>query len=80
MRALTGANLPSDPRIDEKRVNQPPGSRAIGRTASAPDGEQRAPQRIGRPYCKPPLVHNALRPRAIFNGEPWPTLRSKLSP
>ena len=38
------------------------------------------PQRIGMPYCKPPLVHSAFKPRATFSGEPWPTLRSKLSP
>ena len=33
-------------------------------------------QRTGGAYCRPPLVHNALRPRAILSGEPWPTLRS----
>jgi len=41
----------------------------------------RAPaHRTGRPYCRPPLVHKAFSPRAIFSGEPCPTLRSKISP
>ena len=37
-------------------------------------------QRIGMPYCSPPLVHSALRPRLIFRGDPSPTLRSNTSP
>lgn len=37
-------------------------------------------QRIGSAYIRPPWVHCAFRPRWIFNGLPWPTLRSKLSP
>ncbi len=37
-------------------------------------------QRIGRPYCRPSLVHRALMPRAILSGLPEPTLRSKISP
>ena len=40
----------------------------------------RSAQRTGGAYCRPPLVHSALRPRAIFSGEPWPTLRSNTSP
>ena len=43
--------------------------------AGAPAG-----QRIGGAYCRPPLFHSALRPRAILSGEPAPTLRSKISP
>src|SRR6516225_9445142 len=36
----------------------------------------RAPaHRTGRPYCRPPLVRKAFSPRAIFSGEPCPTLR-----
>jgi hypothetical protein len=33
-----------------------------------------------KPYCRPPLVHKTFSPRAIFSGEPCPTLRSKLLP
>ena len=29
-------------------------------------------QRIGMPYCRPPFVQSALRPRLIFSGEPSP--------
>ena len=37
-------------------------------------------QRIGGAYWRPPFVHRALSPRAIFSGLPWPMLRSKISP
>ena len=37
-------------------------------------------QRIGIPYCRPPFVQSALRPRLIFSGEPSPMVRSKISP
>ena len=37
-------------------------------------------QRIGMPYCRPPFVQSALRPRLIFSGEPSPMVRSKISP
>ena len=43
-------------------------------------GVESAAQRMGGPYCRPPLVHSALRPRTIFSGEPCPMLLSKLSP
>src|ERR1700722_4744619 len=36
--------------------------------------------RIGGAYWRPPLFHSAFKPRAILIGEPWPTLRSKISP
>ena len=31
---------------------------------------------IGGAYCRPPLFHNAFKPRRILIGEPMPTLRS----
>src|ERR1041385_6401919 len=34
-------------------------------------------QRIGGAYCRPPLVHSALMPRAILSGEPCPTFFSR---
>ena len=37
-------------------------------------------QRIGMPYCRPPFVQSALRPRLIFSGEPSPMVRSMISP
>ena len=37
-------------------------------------------QRIGMPYCRPPFVQSALRPRLILSGEPSPMVRSKISP
>jgi hypothetical protein len=36
-------------------------------------------QRIGMPYCRPPLVHWAFWPRLIFRREPSPTFFSKPS-
>jgi DNA-binding XRE family transcriptional regulator len=35
---------------------------------------------IGGAYCRPPLFQSAFKPRLILIGEPWPTLRSKISP
>ena len=43
-------------------------------------GPEFAPYLIGGAYCRPPLFHSAFKPRAILIGEPWPTLRSKISP
>ena len=39
-----------------------------------------APHLIGGAYCRPPLVHSALRPRFIFKGVLSPMLRSNISP
>jgi hypothetical protein len=37
-------------------------------------------QRIGIPYCRPPLVHRAFWPRLILSREPSPTFFSNASP
>ena len=51
-----------------------------GRPEGYPSPARWVGQRIGMPYCRPPLVHSALTPRAILSGLPAPTLRSKISP
>ena len=37
-------------------------------------------QRTGGAYIRPPFFHSAFWPRRILSSEPWPTLRSNISP
>ena len=53
-----------------------PGAKDVHGSVDLADGSQR----MGGAYCRPPLVHRLFSPRSILRIEPWPTLRSKLSP
>ena len=65
--------------VEQRRLRSAcvPRPSAIG---ACPSGRSRAAQRTGGANCRPPLFHSAFRPRAIFSGEPCPTLRSNASP
>jgi hypothetical protein len=54
----------------------------VGRleTCRAPRERALLRQRIGGAIIAPPLVQSELMPRPNLSGEPWPRLRSKLSP
>jgi hypothetical protein len=44
--------------------------RRVDRERCLPAVSRGCDQRIGGAYCRPPLLHRALRPRAIFSGLP----------